>query len=55
MEKQSIFETLSKETKDRIVGAFAWLIKEDRKQNPHLYEKKDRHEEGHLENQQLLK
>lgn len=55
MEKQSIFETLSKEEKDRLVGAFAWLIKEDRKQNPHLYEKKDRHEEGHLENQQLLK
>lgn len=50
MEKQDIFKSLSKEEKDRLVGAFAWLIKEDRKQNPHRYEKKDEHEEDSLEN-----
>lgn len=50
MEKQDIFKSLNKEEKDRLVGAFAWLIKEDRKQNPHLYEKKDKHEEDRLEN-----
>lgn len=27
----------TKEEIDRLVGAFAWLIKEDKKQNPHLY------------------
>jgi len=50
MEKQDIFKSLSKEEKDRLVSAFAWLIKEDRKQNPHRYEKKDKHEEDRLEN-----
>jgi hypothetical protein len=50
MENQDIFKSLSKEEKDRLVGAFAWLIKEYRKQNSHLYEKKDEHEEDRLEN-----
>jgi len=31
---------LTQEEKDNFVGAFAWLIKEDKKQNPHLYKKK---------------
>lgn len=28
---------LSLEAKQNLVGAFAWLIKEDKKQNPALY------------------
>lgn len=31
------FKNWNKEERDRMVGAFAWLIKEDKKQNPHLY------------------
>lgn len=50
MKRQDIFKNLSKEEQDRLVGAFAWLIKENRKQNPHRYEKKDKHEEDRLEN-----
>ncbi len=30
---------LPQEEKDRVVGFFAWLLKEDKKQNPHLYQK----------------
>ena len=30
---------LPPEEKKKIVDFFAWLIKEDRKQNPHLYKK----------------
>ena len=29
----------TKEELDRVVKVFEWLIKEDRKQNPHLYKK----------------
>jgi len=29
---------LSLEDKNKLVGAFAWLIKEDKKQNPALYQ-----------------
>lgn len=29
---------LKLEEKDRLVGVFAWLIKEDKKQNPALYQ-----------------
>lgn len=50
MENQDIFKSLSKEEKDRLIGVFAWLIKEDRKQNYHLYKNKDEHEEDRLEN-----
>ncbi len=28
---------LSFDEKERLVGAFAWLLEEDRKQNPELY------------------
>jgi len=31
---------LSLEDKQRLVGAFAWLLQEDKKQNPALYEPK---------------
>lgn len=31
---------LSLEEKNRLVGAFVWLIKEDKKQNPELYQPK---------------
>lgn len=31
-------KSLSLEEKSRLVGAFAWLIQEDKKQNPALYE-----------------
>jgi hypothetical protein len=31
---------LSLEDKQRLVGAFVWLIKEDKKQNPELYQLK---------------
>ena len=30
---------LPQEEIDKVVGVFAWLIKEDKKQNPHLYQK----------------
>ena len=33
-------KSLSLEGKDRLVGAFVWLIKEDKKQNPELYQLK---------------
>lgn len=29
----------TKEELDRVVKVFEWLIKEDKKQNPHLYKK----------------
>ncbi len=36
-------EKLSIEDKQKLVGAFAWLIQEDKKQNPELYQhKKDK-------------
>ena len=36
-------EKLSIEDKQKLVGAFAWLIQEDKKQNPALYKhKKDK-------------
>lgn len=31
-------DELSLEDKQRLVGAFAWLIEEDKKQNPELYQ-----------------
>lgn len=33
---------LSLEDKSKLVGAFAWLIKEDKKQNPALYQNKNK-------------
>ena len=33
------FKDLTREEKDRVVGVFTWLFKEDRKQNSHLYKK----------------
>ena len=36
-------DKLSIEDKQKLVGAFAWLIQEDKKQNPALYQhKKDK-------------
>ncbi len=34
----SSFSDLSLEDKNKLVGAFAWLIKEDKKQNPAFYQ-----------------
>ena len=39
-QKQKAFfkmQDLSIEEKSRLVGAFVWLLKEDKKQNPELY------------------
>jgi len=36
IDKKSL-KDCTKEEIDRLVGAFAWLIQEDKKQNPHLY------------------
>lgn len=33
---------LTLEDRNKLVGAFAWLIKEDKKQNPALYQDKNR-------------
>ena len=33
-------DELSLEDKQRLVGAFVWLIEEDKKQNPALYQPK---------------
>lgn len=33
-------QDLSLEDRSRLVGAFVWLIKEDKKQNPELYQLK---------------
>ena len=32
------FKSFSVEEKQRLVGAFAWLIEQDKKQNPALYQ-----------------
>ena len=34
---------LSLEDKQKLVGAFAWLIEEDKKQNPEFYQLKKEH------------
>ncbi len=42
-QKQKIdfkIKELSLEEKNRLVGAFVWLIEEDKKQNPALYQPK---------------
>ncbi|MEN9551950.1 MAG: hypothetical protein RI935_327 [Candidatus Parcubacteria bacterium] len=36
----------TKEELDRVVKVFEWLIKEDRKQNPHHYQKSTTLEKG---------
>lgn len=38
--KSSIISDLQSEEKQKLVGAFAWLIQEDKKQNPCLYQPK---------------
>jgi len=38
LEKGFKISDLSLEDKQRLVGAFAWLIQEDKKQNPALYQ-----------------
>ena len=37
-ERDFQIKNLTLEDKHRLVGAFAWLIKEDKKQNPALYQ-----------------
>lgn len=32
----------NEEERDRVIGVFQWLLKEDKKQNPHLYKKSAR-------------
>lgn len=46
MKDKKDINNCTQEEKDRIVGAFQWLIEEDRRQNPHLYIKKDTLEKG---------
>ena len=36
------FQSLSIEERQRLVGAFLWLIEQDKKQNPALYKSKSR-------------
>ncbi len=43
------------EERDRIVGAFQWLLDQDKKQNPHLYTKKATLEKGRLKSQKESK
>lgn len=40
---------------DKVVGAFQWLLDQDREQNPHLYAKKTTLEKGRNEDQKELK
>jgi len=42
--KSSIINDLQPEEKQKLVGVFAWLIQEDKKQNPHLYQPKKENE-----------
>lgn len=35
--KKVSFQEFSLDEKQRLVGAFAWLIEQDKKQNPELY------------------
>jgi hypothetical protein len=37
-----IWDKLSIEDKQKLVGAFAWLIQEDKKQNPALYKQNNK-------------
>jgi len=37
-QKKVPFQELSSDDKQKLVGAFAWLIQEDKKQNPALYQ-----------------
>lgn len=37
--KKVIFQELSFDEKQRLVGAFVWLIEQDKKQNPALYQR----------------
>lgn len=45
----------TQEERDRVVVVFQWLLDQDRKQNPHLYTKKDTLEKGRLKSQKKLK
>lgn len=36
--KKTQLNNMSAEEKQRLVGAFVWLIEEDKKQNPELYQ-----------------
>lgn len=48
-------ENLSLEERNRLVSAFAWLIKEDKKQNPALYQNKaDKKAQTRAENNSFL-
>lgn len=38
--KRSAMSNLKPEEKQKLVGVFDWLIQEDKKQNPHLYQNK---------------
>lgn len=38
--KLTSLESLSIDDRRKLVSVFAWLLKEDKKQNPHLYSRK---------------
>lgn len=38
-------KSLSLEDRNRLVGAFVWLLKEDKKQNPELYQIKTKQDD----------
>ena len=38
--KKIKFDDFTQEEKDTVVNVFTWLLKEDKKQNPHLYKRK---------------
>lgn len=38
-DNDSTKESMSFDDRQRLVGAFAWLIQEDKKQNPELYKR----------------
>ncbi len=50
--KQSVKWT-DEETQN-VVNVFAWLLKEDKKQNPHLYKKNEKNSEINKDNREKL-
>ena len=41
------FQELSLEEKQQLVGAFVWLIEQDKKQNPALYQRNEKQNDRH--------
>lgn len=46
-QKKVSFQELSVDERQRLVGAFAWLIEQDKKQNPALYQRNNSENDRH--------